>query len=251
MNRRITLFAVAAVAGFLSTLAVKSHADTNRMSTYIFMQYLHESIFEPDDIQNWAHQMEEKLIEHFKLMGVSFPDGSDVFYDPHSYFVCIRNTPENIDIAKRMTSTYNVRPTQVEFLFYIASGSVTSDTPLIGAISRSGVNVFTSSAHRSADVVIETELSLTPTIGPDNYSIDVTYALNTKTHAASDTKIKTPIQELSLTNSIVLHDGVTLEVPLGGSDAHSFQVLKVLARIIDPEGLPIRPRTVEPNTEMK
>ncbi|MEM7391818.1 MAG: hypothetical protein AAF492_05670, partial [Verrucomicrobiota bacterium] len=73
------------------------------------------------DIDDQPTEPDNPTQELFSHMGVPFPQGATVRYNPTTSSLIIRNTPENVRIFERIMSKVNVVPSQVEIdIVYIS-----------------------------------------------------------------------------------------------------------------------------------
>lgn len=186
--------------------------------------------------------------DFFEKAGVPFPDGSSMQYVREMSQLVVRNTVENQRIICRLLSF--PRPMQVQIdvtlvrtcntLPSIQNGVIltsldlastsSNDVDIIDSSSvttRSGVNAISQRqgyASSNTNQMLESTLNVTPTVGPDGKSVDVTLVW-TSTRASDS---RTLVTEDNITTSVVVSDGVPLVLVArrgGEDDCLEFAVL--------------------------
>lgn len=249
----------------------------------------------------------------FEDMGVAFPPGSSIKYNPTISQIVLNNTPKNIEIFDEVLQSLNVVPNQVE----IDVSFVSFELKLIEAlarksdraaptgeeikalwregkgkiagtsktVTRSGINaqvkgveevIYPTEFEGTADKktpdefqgldVVPTSFetrevgviqNVTPTVGPDGYTIDLTFVPElceqlgwddvgiSKTQADGKTTaihLRQPrFHSRNLTTSIVLWDGETIVAgAMPNRDGAEVTYVFISARLLDPTGAKIR-----------
>ncbi len=256
-------------------------------------------------------QRSADMQKFFEDMGVPFPPGSSISYNPTISQLIVRNTPENTEIFERVLQALNVVPNQVEIdvtfvafdlklieetarksdraaptgeeiktLWREGKGKIAGTSKVL---TRSGVNAqskgvdeviyptefqATTSSNGVADALNAVPASfetremgfihnVTPTVGPDGYTIDLTFVpelcelldwddvgvgLTGADGKETQSHMRVPrFHSRNLTTSIVLWDGETVvagAMPNSGGTEMTYAFIS--ARLLNPDGSPIK-----------
>jgi len=257
----------------------------------------------------------------FEDMGIPFPPGSSISYNPTTSQVVFRNTPENTEIFERVLQALDVVPNQVEIdvtfvafdlalieetarksdraaptgeeikaLWREGKGKIAGTSKIV---TRSGVNAqskgvdeviyateyeATTRSNGVADALnavpagFETREigfihNVTPTVGPDGHTIDLTLVpelcemldwdnagigLTGADGKETQSHMRVPrFHSRNLTTSIVLWDGETVvagTMPNSGGTELTYAFIS--ARLLDPAGQPLKKQAAEGHADL-
>lgn len=180
-----------------------------------------------------AERVSVELQEVLVRTGVPFPEGSSVHYSVSAGMLIVKNTESNHEILNSVLFVPSMWPSQVEVVVMTYRLDGESPLPLrigdrltaqlLAAIPSNsltrvaGISLITQSAQNSESAKGQYSLTATPTVGPDDRTIDVLFRYTSGGQSASSTRI---------TSQVHIFDGETLVLQcVPGSNGVEFTTL--------------------------
>ncbi|MEM7393158.1 MAG: hypothetical protein AAF492_12505, partial [Verrucomicrobiota bacterium] len=260
---------------WLMAVSVQAEMITRHYSVVPFRleSQFFEFVTDEDDFGPGRVATSADVRTFFASEGVPFPDGAYLTYLPDRSRLLVHNTPENLKTFEQVFRAIHVEPFQVQIDVSFVSfpeadivpparqtGGASVDTQAIRqlwrdgkgrleAMSRvttlTGLNALVGSIEENGEVLLGVSHRVTPTVGPDRYTIELTSATEISRATAAGE------ERCWITTSVVAWDGWTMI--LGGSrfpDRDRLIYLLITPTILNADGERIRsPRTPFRNVE--